>query len=425
MSGTSMDGINVALIKTDGITTVEEIGDDSIAYTREFHQLLKATEYIVRTHKGNMVDAQKADFTSHFRTYLTKIIGLNEDEAHKNIQDATLYLAKKDRATLTLTDVIQHSTDLHAQAIFKLLKKLNMQAQNIDVIGYHGQTFFHAPALKITIQAGNGQCLSNTLQIPVIDHFRENDVAAGGQGAPFAPLYHQALAVRDNMLPVAVVNCGGIANITIIWGKTFDDICAYDTGPGNGLIDLFVKQRTQFAENMDLDGKYGLQGHINPAALEKLYEKSITIEGKNFFDGPILKPKSLDVNDLKLIPELTALNINDGCATLEAFTADTITRGPRLTPNFPSLNFILAGGGWHNPVIKRELEQRIKNLFGPNVKINVAEEIGWNNAAMEAQTFAYLAVRSLKGLPLSLPQTTNAPQPLSGGQLHKPQQGPH
>jgi anhydro-N-acetylmuramic acid kinase len=343
MSGTSMDGIDAALIRTDGQFQVEELGNIFIDYTQEFHQLLKGAEYLVRHFHGEMHQAHRTNFLKYFREYLSSVIHLSEAEIEKVVKKATLYLHQDEQASITLADIIEHSTRLHAQAVSKLLQQVALKPGGVDVIGYHGQTLYHAPGQQITIQVGDGALLANQTGIAVICDFRIQDVKMGGQGAPLAPLYHQALAVRDNIYPLVVVNCGGLANITIIKGKEFANLLAFDTGPGNGLIDLFVKQKTNFSENMDYNGQYGNSGKVHDDILEKLYKHSIQIEGRNYFE--MSPPKSLDVNDLKMIPELDGIDINDGCATLEAFTADSIVKGFDFVSNFQPKRWVLAGGG--------------------------------------------------------------------------------
>jgi anhydro-N-acetylmuramic acid kinase len=418
MSGTSMDGIDAALLRTDGHTIIEALDYASTSYSPIFHKLLKAAEFVVRHHKGNVAAAHLDNFEEAFQLYLTTKMGSDSAAAKDDRRAAALYLHKD---PVTLEDVIQQSTHLHAQAVRQLLEKSGYQNHQIDLIGYHGQTLFHAPHLGLTVQLGYGQNLADMLDIAVINDFRSHDITLGGQGAPFAPLYHRALAIRDNLTPVAVVNCGGIGNITIIKGLKLEDITAFDTGPGNGLIDLFVKRRTGFKEHMDLDGKYGLKGKVNEGAMRVLREQSIIREGRNFFKEQ--PPKSLDINDLKLLPELEELTLEDGCATLETFTARTIVESLDLIENSQPLNFILAGGGWNNPVIMKALKNSLEEKFGNTIKINIADEIGWNNKALEAQIFAYLAVRSIKGQPLSLPQTTRTSRPATGGHLYLPKDG--
>lgn len=423
MSGTSMDGIDGALIRTDGYFSIEELGHVSVTYKPEFHQLLKAAEYLVRACQGDMQKAHKAHFLTYFREYLKEVIHLNPEDIQTKVEKAVTYLTtalgSSGEGDITLADVIKHSTQLHSQVVFELLNQRGYEPHQVDVIGYHGQTLFHKPSQKITIQVGDGQLLADMTGIQVVNDFRSRDVSMGGQGAPFAPLYHQALAVRDQLYPLAVVNCGGIANISMIRGKKFEDLIGYDTGPGNGLVDLWVKQKTRFVEQMDVDGRYGKRGKVLEDILKKLYECSLIVDGRNYFEK--VPPKSLDINDLKLIPDLDGVILEDGCATLEAFTADSIVKSLNFFPGLQPKQWVLVGGGWYNPVIREELMKRIKSKFGEECQVHLAEEIGWNNKAMEAQIFAYLAVRSLKKLPISVPETTKVPEPLTGGRLHIPQ----
>lgn len=172
MSGTSMDGIDAVLMETDGMQNINSKIGVSLTYDSEFKKLIRDAELQVR-------------------------------------------LAKKNIAS---SEIIKESTKLHAEVVFKLLKKANLESKDIDLIGYHGQSLYHNPAEKITVQMGDGQLLANLTEIPVINEFRKNDILNGGHGAPLAPLYHQALAKKLNLFPLAVVNCGGIANISLILG---------------------------------------------------------------------------------------------------------------------------------------------------------------------------------------------------------------
>ena len=220
---------------------------------------------------------------------------------------------------------------------------------------------------------------------------------------------------------------------------------AYDTGPGNGLIDRLVRARTNGKEHMDANGKYGLNGKVHADVLEILYTKSTFKNGQNFFDQH--GPKALDINDMQLIPELDNLSLEDACRTLEAFTADSIVRSVKKYRhceedevrhgNLSSLNgidtqstiarndvvtaipshWILAGGGWNNPVILSELKERVTKASSVPPSILTANDVGWDGSALEAQIFAYLAVRSLEGLPLSFPNTTGVHYPVSGGKI--------
>jgi anhydro-N-acetylmuramic acid kinase len=421
MSGTSMDGIDASLLETDGSANlIKDLGHTSITYSQEFKILLKGAEYAVRQCVGDLTQA-KTCYAQMLAGYLInelKIENISETLAQLS---SYLYGVENAKRSVTLDDVIEHSTRLHHEAVIKLLKKTGYKAKQIDVIGYHGQTMFHRPSIRVSVAVGNSQSLADKLGITVVSQFRNRDVAAGGEGAPFAPLYHQALAIRDKKVPVAIVNCGGIANITIISSASAADLIAFDTGPGNGLIDRLVKQRTQGKETMDTDGKYGKRGVVNEKMLASLYEKSILKDGKNYFlESP---PKSLDIGDMTLIPELALLSLADACATLETFTADTIVSSFKLLRIELPEHWILAGGGWRNPVIFHALESRLKNLVGEQVNILTADKAGWNAQAMEAQIFAYHAVRSLQNKPLSMPGTTRVPTPLSGGQAHVPSTG--
>jgi len=433
MSGTSMDGIDAALLKTDGSPgTLCELAVESMCYTPQFRMLLKAAEYSIRKRAEQAIDAHILDtpfilskarenFSQDLEEYLKKELKLDNRAIPTKLQELGHYLHPN--YPPTLDGIIQHSTILHGSLVIKLLQKTGREAETIDVVGCHGQAFFHRPSVGISIVLNNGQELAEQVGIPVVNDFRRQDIAAGGQGAPFAPLYHQALAIRDKKIPCAVVNCGGIANVTYVLNDRMTDLIGFDTGPGNGLIDQFVRQRTNGRENMDKNGQYGQQGKVNDDALKLLYQKSLT---KNdccyFFRTP---PKSLDIGDMELVPELDALSLEDGCATLEAFTADTIVYSLRFLKDSATIPqyWILTGGGWNNPVIREQFEIRLKQYFNKDITIQLADEVGWNSQAMEAQIFAYLAVRSLQNKPLSVPGTTRVPHPLSGGSIFIPIKG--
>lgn len=418
MSGTSMDGIDAALIETDGNFHIKELTHLSFSYPREVHFILKAAEYAVHKHSGNLKTLDQLPLNSYFLSYLTDRLALQMEESQLLLKEAELYLNATANCAFTIQGIELHSTQLHAQAVQKLLDCTNYPHEAIDVVGYHGQTLFHHPANHTSIQIGSGQLLANLTNISVVNDFRRQDVESGGQGAPFAPLFHQALAVRDNLFPLAVINCGGIANLSLIMGPSPSDVLGFDTGPGNGLIDLFVKQRTRSQELMDMDGRYGVKGNVQQIVLDQLYSHSILVEGMNYFDLP--PPKSLDINEMRLIPELDTLSLQDGCATLEAFTADSIVHGLCQISPPKFLQIVLAGGGWNNPIILKELKSRVHKHLGLETVIKTADQIGWKSQALEAQIFAYLAVRSQRKLPISYPNITRVPKPLTGGTLSLP-----
>lgn len=397
MSGTSMDGIDVALLETDGLEHIVEKGHLACPYSSEFQIALKAAEYSVRKHLG---DVSKA--TLHFKADLDEYLKQNAIACF---------------ADLTLEDIILESTQLHAKAVQQLLEKYRLKASDIAVVGYHGQTLYHQPQRQCSIIVGEGQLLADAIHIPVVYQFRANDIAAGGQGAPLAPIYHWALAKRDRFIPCVVLNCGGIANATVIPKDDPHQLMAFDTGPGNGLIDALVRQRTEGKENKDKDGHYGLAGSVNATLLEQLYQQSMQGDKADFFHKA--PPKSLDIADFKSPAALENLSLADACRTLEAFTADSIIKSIlQLNCTLPK-RWILAGGGWHNPVILEEFKTRLQ-LQLPQAEIKRADEIGWDGDALEAQIFAYLAVRHLQQQPFSFPGTTGVPEPLSGGIYCKP-----
>lgn len=375
MSGTSMDGIDAALIRTDGEAVIEEIESISMDYDDATKKALKKTE-------GKIRDQTKK---------------LGPDFRHDDIYESATLL----------------STSLHIQAVEKLLAKSGHKTKDIDVIGYHGQTMYHNPEAKISIILGDGALMAKTLGITTVNDFRSNDIAHGGKGAPFAPIYHLALAKRDHKIPVAVINCGGIANITLISSDDPEEMVAFDIGPGNGLIDKLVRERTNGIEYMDADGKYGAKGKVHFDVLEILYDEAIIKNGSNFFSQ--LPPKSLDIGDMILPKAIEALSIEDACRTLEAFTADSIVKSLDLISASTPKNWILAGGGWSNPVILHELQTRLSHK---GITAITADEASWNSKALEAQIFAYLAVRTLHELPLSFPGTTGAPKSLTGGVVY-------
>jgi anhydro-N-acetylmuramic acid kinase len=381
MSGTSMDGIDAAIINTDGKTQIKHLGCAYFAYANDFQAVLKAAEKAVARFDGDIVQAER-------------------------------YLQQN--ALPTLTEITEKITDYHAKAVQQLLAKSAINPKLCEVIGFHGQTLWHKPVKQQSLQLGDGLQLAKVTGIKVVNQFRQNDLKHGGQGAPLVPLYHQALAVRDKRLPLIVANCGGIANITYISGPGEEAVWGFDTGPGNVLLDRFIRERTDNHELMDRDGRYGLQGHVSLAILQQLWETAVIKNGQNYLSQS--PPKSLDSHDCRLIPVLAELSMADACATLAAFTAQTMAQGVKLLGQTMPKTWALAGGGWHNPVIKAQLQ----HFLGDPIQLLLADKIGWQAQAMEAECFAYLAVRSLLDLPLSVPQTTGVAKPTTGGELSLP-----
>jgi anhydro-N-acetylmuramic acid kinase len=346
MSGTSMDGIDAALIWTDGISTVRTGAALTIPYGEALRRRLQK------------VVAER---------------GAEPRAREKVARDITL---------------------AHAEAVARLLAATGTGAEAIDVIGFHGHTVFHNPAERVTIQIGDAAVLAERTGIGVVAQMRLADVKAGGQGAPLVPLYHAARASKLEK-PVAVLNIGGVANVT--WLGADERIVAYDCGPGNALIDDFVHART--GKLYDASGTLSLSGKVDEAILAKLLDNP-------YFDLP--PPKSLDRNafDASAVADLSA---GDGAATLAAFTAQAAARSLLKLGNPKQL--LVCGGGRLNRGIMAGLAAAL-----PDTEVVPVEKVGWRGDALEAEAFGYLAVRSLKGLPLSLPSTTGVPQPMPGGE---------
>lgn len=353
MSGTSLDGIDAALIRTDG-EYVKEIGAYiTIPYTETEKISLREAVY----GRGDMLLAE------------------------------------------------QKITLKHAEAVDNLLKEANLSYKEVSVIGFHGQTVSHRPDEHLTWQIGNGALLAEKTRIDVVCDFRRRDVAAGGQGAPLVPLYHAALA-RHMELPVAVLNIGGIANVTWIGSSENTayelmalDIQAFDTGPGNVMLNEWAFKNSN--NDYDVDGALALAGKADLALVESLLKDWF------FAKHP---PKSLDRNYFTF-DAVEHLSPEDGAATLTEFTTAAIEAGAAFFPK-PAKQWFVSGGGRLNPAIMQSLRRRFSHVYP-------VEALGWKGDVLEAQAFAFLAVRSLKKLPLSLPTTTGVIRAVTGGALYR------
>jgi anhydro-N-acetylmuramic acid kinase len=355
MSGTSMDGVDAAVLVTDG----SAIGGFGPGLFRPYSEGERNT----------------------LRAALAEAPGL----ADRSARPGTIAIAER------------ITTDAHGEAVERMLVE-NPEIRP-DVVGFHGQTVFHAPQRRLTVQIGDGPGLARRLGLPVVHDFRAADVAAGGQGAPFVPVYHQALARRAGLATtVAVVNVGGVANIT--WIGADGSLLAGDTGPGNALIDDFVRARR--GEAMDAGGVLAASGKVQMDVLGELMANP-------WFDLPM--PKSLDRNAFSLDP-VRQLSDADGAATLAAFTAETIAKAIRQAGGAEKI--VVVGGGSHNPTILAMLAAATRT------PVATARDIGWAADFIEAEAFAFLAARSLAGLPLSFPTTTGVPHPMTGGVLARP-----
>ena len=289
-------------------------------------------------------------------------------------------------------DLVRRITERHVDAARLALSR---HREPVSLIGMHGHTILHAPAARLTRQAGDGGMLAAATGIDVVCDFRGADVAAGGQGAPLAPLYHRALC-GDLVRPVAVLNIGGIANVT--WIGADDDPVAFDTGPGNGLLDDWISART--GDAFDRDGTVSAAGAVDREALAAL------LRHPYFRLAP---PKSLDRLEFD-IDDVGRLSLQDGAATLARFTCEAVGCAAAHFPS-PPRRWLATGGGRRNPTLMKGLEAVLDAPVAP------VEDAGWDGDALEAQAFAFLAVRSVRKLPLSVPTTTGAPRPLTGGRL--------
>jgi len=357
MSGTSLDGVDAALLETNG----EDIAIPGPAL-------------------GLSYDPQ-------MRAMLRQAL----DDAQTVAAGAPV--------PFSIRDAERRLTEAHAEAVKALLNKAGLSPRQVALIGFHGQTILHRPALRWTWQIGDGVLLARLTGIEVVNDFRSADIKAGGQGAPLVPLYHAALLRNAGVydLPVVLVNIGGVANVTYV-GK--DSVLAFDTGPGNAPIDDWMQRHSGVP--VDENGNFARTGKVDDAALSKML-------ANKFFD--VAPPKSLDRLDFGTAA-VEALLPQDGAATLTAFTAASIAKAREHFADMPNA-WIVCGGGRHNKTLMDGLRARV------NAPVLSAEDVGWNGDFIEAEAFAYLAARSVKGLPLSLPTTTGVREPTAGGKLHR------
>lgn len=355
MSGTSLDGIDAALIETDGAGFVRPL-----AFLSE-------------------------PYADHDRAALA-------DSAARALE-----MARPAHDPL-IAAAERRMTDLHVAAVGRLLADAGVAAGAVRVAGFHGQTVAHRPDRGWTWQIGDGARLARATGIDVVADLRSADVAAGGQGAPLLPVYHRALCA-GLAKPVAVLNLGGVGNLTWIGSKP-DELVAFDTGPANALIDDWML--AERAMRYDADGALAAAGRVDEAVLTAMLDTP-------WFDAP--PPKSLDRADFTLAAA-RGLAAADGAATLTRFTAKTVAFGLRLCPARPA-RLIVAGGGRRNPTLMRMIGEACALVPEP------IEALGWNGDATEAEGFAYMAIRSLAGLPISFPRTTGVAEPLTGGTLFR------
>ena len=353
MSGTSLDGVDASIIKSDGEQFFEIIDDIYIKYT----------------------DKLKSE--------LENIINLCSTKEQFNLFSMNI---KKIEKELTL---------YHIRAC-KLILSRNKKIK-IDLIGFHGQTILHKPKKKYSIQIGDSLLLAKKTKIKVISNFRENDILNGGEGAPLAPLYHKLIINKiKSKQPSVVVNIGGIANITYVDKK--NELISFDTGPGNYLIDQWVQKNTK--KMFDKNGLMANSGHPNNKLISK------------FLNNKYYKkkyPKSLDVKDFSL-KIFNKLNFLDGCATLSMITAKSISMGIQSFNKKPKI-ILITGGGRKNTFIIKSIERILKT------SVHLVDDFNFKGDFMESQAFAYLAIRSYLNKSITYPNTTGVKKACTGGNL--------
>ena len=346
MSGTSLDGVDAAWLETDG----EALGVFGPSLTLPYEPALRAD----------------------LRRILDRAPSLRADDPD-------------------LLDATRRLTEAHIEAVRRI-------GRTADLIGFHGQTILHDPPRRRTWQIGDAQALAEAVGVPVAYGFREADVAAGGEGAPLVPLFHAALA-RALPKPLAVLNIGGVANVTFLGSD--GTIAACDTGPGNALLDDWIRQHT--GEAFDEGGALARSGVVQEAMIARWLSQS-------YFARSL--PKSLDRLAFHgVLADLDGVSPADGAATLAAFTARAVAACP--LPEAP-LRWLVTGGGRHNMAIMAAL------AAGQAAPVQAVEAVGWDGDALEAQCFGFLAARVQRKLPLSLPMTTGVPRPLPGGAVATP-----
>ncbi len=356
MSGTSLDGIDIAIVETDGEN---------------------------RVRRG---PAATVDYPRAFRTRLREAI-----VAARRLTDRTARPGM-------IADIEREITERHADAVLRFIGDRMLQPSAVDVIGFHGQTVLHRPDRCLTVQLGDGPLLARLTGIDVVHDLRAADCASGGQGAPLVPVYHRALVARLPDRPIAILNVGGVANVTFI-GES-GELMAFDTGPGNAMINDWMERHT--GETFDDAGRFAAQGTVSDDHLAEYLKHG---------HFAALPPKSLDREAfaLDLVFDLIP---KDGAATLTAFTAAAAARAREHMPQEPAL-WIVCGGGRRNRTLMSMLAARVENAVVP------AEAVGLDGDSLEAEAWAYLAVRTLAGLPITFPGTTGVARPMAGGELAK------
>lgn len=361
MSGTSMDGVDAAIVQTDGEKILSYGANHFKAYPGWLKLKMRKLIADVQSERPEAGGKRQEDMESKtLNTYL--------NEVEKDI------------------------TKFHVEVVEELLINADLRPREVDVIGFHGHTVDHRPQDKFTWQIGDGKFLAEKTKINVVGNFRENDIKMGGQGAPLLPLYHKAIVPKDKY-PAAVVNIGGVSNITYIDEQ---NLIAFDTGPGNALIDDIIFENT--GRHFDEEGKVAQAGKLNEELLQFLL-------GNLYFERK--PPKSLDRNQFAsqvkslLEGKFANMPFANKVTTLSEFTVQAIAKAIDHLPSDPK-NWFVCGGGVHNKFMMDRLKEV---LYGKVKKISAVNK-NLNADFIEAQGFAFLAVRSVMGLPLTYSTTT-------------------
>ena len=363
MSGTSMDGVDASIISSDGEKQYESIFNEYFEYDGDLYK--------------DLVNLRN------------KINSANDIILNSKL----------------INNIERKITLFHAKICNKII---NENGNEIDLVGFHGQTIFHDANQKISKQLGDGSLLSNLLKKDVVYNFRANDIANGGQGAPLAPIFHNLLINKTHMkLPVCVLNIGGIANITIIISDKNEDLKSQDIGPGNCLLDEWVRKHTN--NRFDDGGKAASVGKIDKTILNQAIE--------NFDNIKIGDNLSFDIKDFDL-SFVRGLSYENGLSTLTKFTSEIIYQSiANITKIYQNekINILVCGGGRKNLTLIENIRKKLPN----NITLSLIDDFNINGDFVESQAFAYLAIRSLLKKPISFTNTTNVKKSCTGGDLVK------
>jgi anhydro-N-acetylmuramic acid kinase len=369
MSGTSMDGVDVSLIRSDGLDQFVNILDEYYEYDTNLHQRLIDLRNLIL-----------------------------------NFEDLEKYSSR-------INEIEREITIFHGKIIDQISLKYD---DKIDLIGFHGQTIYHNPEKKITKQLGDGKLLSQLIKKKVIFDFRQEDIKNNGQGAPLTPIFHNLLSKYINkqnqiQFPIGFINIGGISNITKVLeanGNIEENIEAFDSGPGNCMIDEWIRKNSKY--KFDQNGSIAKSGKINQLTLNQAID--------NFNIGTF--EKSLDIKDFD-ISFARGLSLEDGCATITNFTAYLIAKGIEYSngSNHKPIKYLICGGGRKNNFLVQNIKDYLSNKT--NISLDLIDEYNLNGDYIESQAFGYLAIRSFLNLSISYPKTTGCKIPTVGGKLVK------